>query len=52
MDSKKMREYKYIRNTLPDNVSRESNIEGLGIGKKVKNLLPELNEENIGDGKR
>lgn len=51
MDSKKMREYKYIRNTLPDNVSRESNIEGLGIGKKVENLLPELNEENIGNGK-
>lgn len=51
MDSKKMREYKYIRNTLPDNVSRESNIEGLGIGKKVENLLPELSEENIGDGK-
>lgn len=51
MDSKKMREYKYIRNTLPDNVSREGSIEGLGIGKKVENLLPELSEENIGEEK-
>lgn len=46
-----MREYKYIRNTLPGNVSREGSIEGLGIGKKVENLLPELSEENIGEEK-
>ena len=51
MNQQRIRDYKYIRNTLPSNVSRESEIEGLGIGKKVENLLPELNEENIGNGK-
>ena len=50
MDSKKMREYKYIKNTLPNNNASSSG-ENLGIGKQVVNLLPELSEENIRNGK-
>lgn len=49
MDSKKMREYKYIRNTLPTQSSPSLTSE-LTVGSGVTNLLPEVNEVNVLNG--
>ena len=50
MDQQKIRDYKYIRNTLPKPSSPSLTSE-LTVGSGVTNLLPEVSEINVLNGK-